>query len=79
MEELIKREPTSGLKILPHWLAQPFFRAQPTSTGDVAKTEPKRVHGTGVDHPSKDRDESREEVAKRVKLMPALVAVPLPL
>ena len=26
IEELIMIEPTTGLKILPHWLAQPYFR-----------------------------------------------------
>jgi len=26
IEELITIEPTTGLKVLPHWLAQPYFR-----------------------------------------------------
>jgi len=29
IEELVKIEPTLGLKILPHWLAQPYFRPLP--------------------------------------------------
>ena len=29
MEELITVDPVSGLKILPHWLSQPYIRAQP--------------------------------------------------
>jgi hypothetical protein len=29
IEELITVDPVSGLKILPHWLSQPYIRAQP--------------------------------------------------
>ena len=29
--ELIKVDPATGLKVLPHWLAQPYFRPQPTA------------------------------------------------
>jgi tRNA-dihydrouridine synthase 1 len=25
-EQLIKTDPVTGLKVLPHWLAQPYFR-----------------------------------------------------
>ena len=28
LEELVKTEPITGLPILPHWLAQPYFRPQ---------------------------------------------------
>lgn len=84
MEELIRLEPTTGLKILPHWVAQPHFRVQPTSTNNVTKTEPKRVHGLDTDHKSKGENEKdgdgerwRQEGTKRVKLT-TVSAVPLP-
>lgn len=91
MEELIKLEPTTGLKVLPHWLAQPYFRIQSTCTStpmeNVTKKEPKRVHGSGAGHESEgegERDgngerasEGWQEGAKRVKLM-TVSAVPLP-
>ncbi|KAF8550379.1 Dus-domain-containing protein [Imleria badia] len=85
-EELIRLEPTTGLKILPHWLAQPYFRAQLTaSTKDATKTVPKRVHGSdGGQHSEGEDDEGcgeerwRLEGIKRAKLATGS-AVPLTL
>lgn len=82
-EELIKLEPTTGLKILPHWLAQPYFRVQPTVFAkDATKVEPKRVHGSDVGQHSEGEDERDEEERprpegiKRVKLA-TMSSVPL--
>ena len=30
LRDLIKTDPATGLKILPHWLAQPYFRPLPS-------------------------------------------------
>jgi len=57
VKELIRLEPTTGLKILPHWLAQPYFRVQPTSTQNAAKREPKRMHDLDTGHESEVEDE----------------------
>lgn len=88
MEESIKLEPTTGLNILPHWLAQPYFRIQPTSTETVAK-ESKRMHGSDAGHAAYSNDkrggdnerqrESRQEDSKRVKLTTDSAVVLLPL
>lgn len=29
LEELVKVDPATGLNVLPHWLAQPYFRPPP--------------------------------------------------
>ena len=34
---LVKVDESTGLKILPHWLAQPYFRPLPPSTRDMSK------------------------------------------
>lgn len=34
VEELITIDPATGLKILPHWVAQPYFRPLPLRTGE---------------------------------------------
>ena len=39
MEELITIEPTCGLSILPHWLAQPYFRPAQAQQAAVEKEE----------------------------------------
>lgn len=31
LEELVKVDPETGLKVLPHWLAQPYFRPLPAA------------------------------------------------
>lgn len=77
MEELIKLEPTTGLKILPHWLAQPYFRVS-ASAGKAAKTEPKRAHGADADQELGDKNEidgdgRRDD--KRVRLMPEVISL----
>jgi tRNA-dihydrouridine synthase 1 len=84
VEELVRLEPTTGLKILPHWFAQPHFRVQPTSTKNATKTEPKRVYdldtgheSEGVDEKDGDGERRRQEGAKRAKLA-TVSAVPLP-
>lgn len=75
MEELIKVEPTTGLKILPHWLAQPYFRVQPTPTG--VKPGLKRSYSIEADRESEgeghERREAWQEGTKRVNLMPAAI------
>ncbi|KAI9574282.1 dihydrouridine synthase-domain-containing protein [Boletus coccyginus] len=82
-EEPIKLEPTTGLKVLPHWLAQPYFRVQPTSTSNRTGTEPKRVHGLDPGQESESEDEKvgdergRQEGIKRLKLTSTVSAVPL--
>lgn len=86
MEELIKLVPTTGLKILPHWLAQPYFRVQSTSFENMTKKELKRTNASDARRESEDegegedekQSESRQEDAKRVKLT-TFTAVPLSL
>lgn len=90
MEELIKLVPTTGLKILPHWLAQPYFRVQSTSFENMTKKELKRMNASDARRESEDKgegedegegekqSESRQEDAKRVKLA-TFTAVPLSL
>ncbi|EGN99640.1 hypothetical protein SERLA73DRAFT_134960 [Serpula lacrymans var. lacrymans S7.3] len=38
IEELVTIEPTTGLKVLPHWLAQPYFRPLPSEAGQNSCT-----------------------------------------
>jgi len=80
-EELIRLEPTTGLNILPHWLAQPYFRISSLTTRNTLETETKRVHGLDTGHESDDRDgdeKRKQEGIKRAKLMAvSQVAIPL--
>lgn len=41
VEELITVDPATGLKLLPHWVAQPYFRAQPKVAEPVDKKSDK--------------------------------------
>lgn len=78
MEELITLEPVSGLKILPHWLAQPYFRVSTTSKVNTTKPVPKRVHGSDASHETDGEEvedggderqaECRQDGSKRLKL-----------
>jgi hypothetical protein len=56
VEQLIKIDPTTGLKVLPHWLAQPYFRPLP---------EPQRQS-----QPSSNIDLTRSAFASRVSCLP---------
>lgn len=40
--DLVKMDEATGLKILPHWLAQPYFRPLPPSAGDKTKGASKK-------------------------------------
>jgi len=65
LEDLIKIDKATGLEILPHWLAQPYFRPLPAPA-----TNRKRVL-----EPSTD-DVRQEEKKIRVELvLPSLVPV----
>lgn len=37
VDELITVDPATGLKILPHWVAQPYFRARPQVAAQADK------------------------------------------
>lgn len=41
IEDLITIEPTTGLKVLPHWLAQPYFRPLNSKHPETEATSPK--------------------------------------
>jgi len=41
IEELITIEPTTGLKVLPHWLTQPYFRPLNSKHPEREPTSPK--------------------------------------
>ncbi|KAH7888536.1 dihydrouridine synthase-domain-containing protein [Phlebopus sp. FC_14] len=43
VDELITIGPITGLKVLPHWLAQPYFRPI-NSVPEVSQVSPKRAH-----------------------------------
>lgn len=47
VEELITIDPATGLKILPHWVAQPYFRPLPFRLG-----EPQGLNKTNETHAS---------------------------
>jgi len=86
VEELIKLDPVSGLKILPHWLAQPYFRVSTTLKENTTKQTPKRGHGSDASHETDSREEEggdnerraecRQEGSKRMKLT-AVSTVPM--
>jgi len=47
--EFIKVDPATGLKVLPHWLAQPYFRPQPTAeTNTTILTQGDGVAAAGM-------------------------------
>jgi tRNA-dihydrouridine synthase 1 len=37
VKDLVKTDPATGLEILPHWLAQPYFRPLPSAKLDDSK------------------------------------------
>ena len=47
LRELIKTDPATGLKILPHWLAQPYFRPLPPPHPN-SKNHPKKGSEMGM-------------------------------
>ncbi|KAF9458689.1 Dus-domain-containing protein [Collybia nuda] len=70
LKDLIKVEPITGLELLPHWLAQPYFRPPPPKKNAPAlKAVP--VEKRPLTEPASDES---EESTKRVKLDGAIVA-----
>lgn len=75
VDELVTIDAISGLKKLPHWLAQPYFRPLPpdptASSDDSGKksSSGKRVHSITVRETSDNEDQS---APKRTKLLVAV-------
>jgi hypothetical protein len=65
LEELIETDPVSGLKTLPHWLAQPYFR--PVKGPQNAPVREKQILPTimssGGPHSAAMEDSSEEASA----------------
>ncbi|XP_006453788.1 hypothetical protein AGABI2DRAFT_181833 [Agaricus bisporus var. bisporus H97] len=63
LTELIETEPVTGIQVMPHWLAQPYFRPPPS------KSQPEPKASTLIKRVHTDIEEIRDdEEVKRVKM-----------
>ncbi|TFK32239.1 Dus-domain-containing protein [Crucibulum laeve] len=76
IQDLITIEPTTGLQVLPHWLAQPYFRPIKAPVIEVEGDVGKKKLALGKRTISNPTADAEKEEVKRARIEPVVIPEP---